>query len=106
MSHQIDFQSHGSAAEWNGYRSYSELVWKIMVGNRPFLLNREPPSTHYRLLKSNGFEVIAKLENHRRDGVSRSELSSHWAGISDDDLTCAGALIQARENDLGHNSTE
>ena len=32
MSHQIDFESHGFSQKWNGYRKYSELLWKIMNG--------------------------------------------------------------------------
>ncbi|HEY5971425.1 MAG TPA: methyltransferase domain-containing protein [Pseudoxanthomonas sp.] len=96
MSHQIDFKCHGLSGEWNGYRQYPEVLWKLVVGTRPFLLNRQPYSVHSALLERHGFEVVLDLKQHITDrGIKRSQLSSHWQGISDDDLTCAGAFIQA-----------
>ncbi|RJQ55002.1 MAG: methyltransferase domain-containing protein, partial [Desulfobacteraceae bacterium] len=61
MSHQIDFKSHGLSKEWNGYRSYSERTWKIITGNRPYLLNRQPGSVHVELMKKNGFRILCHL---------------------------------------------
>jgi hypothetical protein len=40
MSHVIDFKSHGTSNKWNGHLTYSDLVWKIMKGNRKYFLNR------------------------------------------------------------------
>jgi hypothetical protein len=99
MSHQIDFESHGVAKQWNGYRAYPEFMWKMIVGNRPFLLNREPYSVHCEMLRSNGFDIMAKLQNHRTDGIRRTQLASRWSQISDEDLTCATAFIQACKRD-------
>jgi len=48
MSHQIDFTSHGTAERWNGYRAYSEFLWKMIAGRRPYLINREPCSPFWR----------------------------------------------------------
>ena len=95
MSHQIDFQSHGVSEKWNGYRAYSEFLWKIMVGRRPWLINRQPHSVHIDNLKRNSFIVVCELTNHRKDGIQRSDLSNFWKNITDDDLTCSGAFISA-----------
>lgn len=97
MSHQLDFTSHGLSDKWNGYRACSELLWKVMVGRRPFLINREPCSAHVFHVRNQGFDLICCMKNYRSDGIQRSELSSHWKDISDDDLTCCGAFIQARK---------
>ena len=97
MSHQIDFDSHGLSEAWNGYRAYSELLWKLMMGKRPFMINRQPHSAHMELLTKNGFHVIRDLTNHRFDGIQRSDLSDHWKSITDDDLTCSEAFVQARK---------
>ncbi len=97
MSHQIDFESHGLSETWNGYRAYSELMWKLMMGKRPFLINRQPHSAHMELMAKNGFHVICDLTAHRTDGIQRSDLSDHWKNITDDDLTCSGAFIQAKK---------
>jgi methyltransferase family protein len=102
MSHQIDFESHGISRKWNGYRAYSELLWKAMMGKRSFLINRQPHSVHLDIMKKNGFIIASDFMRYRRDGIHRSELSSHWQNITDDDLTCSGTFIvaiklQARE---------
>ncbi|HEY7140636.1 MAG TPA: methyltransferase domain-containing protein [Methylomirabilota bacterium] len=97
MSHQIDFTAHGLSSKWNGYRAYSELLWKFILGRRPFLINREPCSAHELHVKNQGFDLICSMKNYRRDGIQRSELSRHWKDISDDDLICCGAFIQARK---------
>jgi hypothetical protein len=97
MSHQIDFESHGLSETWNGYRAYSELLWKIMNGKRDFMINRQAHSAHIDLMVKNGFHVICDLTTHRTDGIQRSDLSDYWKNITDDDLTCSGAFIQARK---------
>ena len=100
MSHQIDFKSHGLSGHWNGYRGYPEALWRLVLGNRPFLLNRQPWSVHQRLLGENGFELVCILRQHIRDrGIAREKLAARWRDLSDDDLTCAGAFVQARKPD-------
>jgi hypothetical protein len=95
MSHQIDFESHGISQKWNGYRKSSELSWKIMMGKRSFLINRQPHSVHVDIMKKNSFIIACDLMRYRKDGISRSELSNYWENLSDDDLTCSGAFIVA-----------
>ncbi len=97
MSHQIDFTSHGLTKKWNGYRAHSELLWKIIMGKRHFLINRAPYSEHNNLMIKNGFTVICDLKNLRTDGIERSELTTYWKNITDDDLACSGAFVQARK---------
>jgi hypothetical protein len=97
MSHQIDFTSHGLTKEWNGHLAYPELLWKIVVGKRPYLINRQPYSKHITLMKENGFKIICHLKNSRPSGIKRSQLASCWRDISEDDLTCSGTFIQARK---------
>jgi SAM-dependent methyltransferase len=97
MSHQIDFKSHGLSPEWNGYRRYSEFLWKLQVGRRPFSINREPCSVHLNYLREMGFEPTLVLKHLRSDGIKRSQLTSHWAGLSDEDLNCSGLFVQARK---------
>jgi hypothetical protein len=97
MSHQIDFTAHGLAKKWNGYRSYSEMLWKATVGKRPFLINRQPCSAHVDFMERNGFEILCLMKKHRADGIARSQLSPRWRNISNDDLTCSDVFIQARK---------
>jgi len=95
MSHQIDFRCHNTAHAWNGHWIYSDTVWKLIRGRRSYLLNREPYSTHLRLLAENGFAFVggqtAKLESH----IERPALAPRFHQLTDQDLTTSSALIQA-----------
>jgi SAM-dependent methyltransferase len=97
MSHQIDFTAHGVTDVWNGHLQYSERVWALVSGRRAYFLNREHCSTHLALLRANGFDVVSVIRRSRLDGLDRSRLARRWRHISDEDLTCAGAFIQARK---------
>jgi hypothetical protein len=44
-----------------------------------------------------GFEPTLVLKHLRSDGIKRSQLTSHWAGLSDEDLNCSGLFVQARK---------
>lgn len=100
MSHQIDFGCHGLAKEWDGYRVCSDLHWKLVLGRRPYLINREPYSTHRRLLEANGFAWLTELKSIRTDGVERARLAVRWKNLDEQDLHCSGAFVQARKK--GH----
>jgi len=95
MTHQIDFTSHGLSSEWNGYRAYPEFLWKIVMGKRTFLINRQPHSVHIDLMTKNRFNLECEFKNHLSTGITRSKLSNYWKSITDDDLTCSSAFIQA-----------
>ena len=95
MSHQIDFKSHGMTKRWNGFRACSESVWKLALGRRPYMINREPGSAHMRLLQEAGFRIITHEKYLRKDGIRREELAPRWAHISEDDLNCSGLYVIA-----------
>jgi len=60
------------------------------------MINREPLSTHVRLLRSEGLEMTCLLQAMRTDGIARSRLAPRWRNLSDEDLACSGAFVQAR----------
>jgi hypothetical protein len=95
LSHQIDFRSHGTAHDWNGHWTYGDGVWRLLRGRRAFLINREPHSTHVRLLREAGFMLVCD-ETIRDFAVARHKLARRFASLSDSDLTISGAFIQAR----------
>jgi hypothetical protein len=98
MSHQIDLRSHHLTKAWNGHWVYPEWLWEIIVGKRPYLINRQPFSRHVELLKESGFELVCKLKRHDTGGIERSHLASCWKNLSEDDFTCSGTFIQARKS--------
>ena len=95
MSHQIDFSSHGTAKDWNGHWTFPDFTWKIMRGRRPYMLNRQPHSTHLNLIQSNHFEIAWDDRRHRPSAIRREDLPPRFKFLSDEDLSIAGAFIQA-----------
>jgi SAM-dependent methyltransferase len=97
MSHQIDFGSHHLAERWNGHWAYSDVTWKLIKGKRPYLLNREPYSTHKRLLESTGFEIVDELRTIDRSGLVREQLNLHFRQLFEEDLVTRTVHILARK---------
>lgn len=95
ISHQIDFKCHGTADEWNAHWKYSDFIWKLIRGKRPYLINREPHSTHISILKEEGYSVVCDKKINTKSNINKDDLATRFKAISDDDLTTSGALIQA-----------
>jgi Methyltransferase domain len=95
MTHQIDFKCHGKASTWNGHWTYSDFVWKIIVGRRSYLLNRQPHSVHVKLIEKSGFVILNDTVLRSASVLRRAQLASRFSSLSDDDLTTSGAFIVA-----------
>jgi SAM-dependent methyltransferase len=95
LSHTIDFRSHATARGWNGHWALGDFSWKLVRGRRPFLLNREPHSTHIALLQRFGLEVVVDIRATRPSDVDRDRLAARFRGLLDEDLTTSDAFIQA-----------
>ncbi|MDR2152819.1 MAG: class I SAM-dependent methyltransferase [Helicobacteraceae bacterium] len=98
-SHQIDFRSHGETFEWNGHWAISLNRWRKIRYIRPYSINREPLSTHLKLLKQNGFEIlnIQTVADKKLISIDRRRLAPEFANLSDEDFTTSSALIVARK---------
>lgn len=94
-SHQIGFVSHGITPEWNGHWTIPDPVWKLIRGRRPYLLNREPASTHVKLLRESGLEIVTEELVHKPSEVSRTRLASRFRSMSEEDLTTKAIFLQA-----------
>ncbi|HVC02264.1 MAG TPA: methyltransferase domain-containing protein [Steroidobacteraceae bacterium] len=95
MTHQIDFRCHGKANEWNGHWTYSDRLWKIIVGRRAYLLNRQPHSVHVRLIEQSGFRIREDSVTRSTSDLRRERLATEFRALSDDDLTVSAAFIVA-----------
>ncbi len=96
MSHQIDFRCHGTADDWNGHWTCSDLHWRLIRGGRPYLINRQPRSTHLDLLKRHGFELVYEQIRELPSVLDRSDLAPRFRLLSDTDLTTSGAHMLSR----------
>jgi len=97
MSNQIDFKSHGMSREWNGHWTYSPLIWYMIRGRRPYLINRIPCSIHLKLLKESGFELLYTEKNSKKNNILRNQLAHEFSELTEDDLTTAGLYYIVRK---------
>lgn len=97
MSHEIDFRCHGLTKEWNGHWGHSELVWKVIRGRRPFLINRQPHSVHVAHLQDHQFEILANWPQFSDKGLRRNDLSSNFSKLPDNDIRTHNAYLLARK---------
>lgn len=96
-SHQIDFKSHNLTPAWDGHRAFSDIKWKIMRGNRPYLINREPCSTHMDMLIANGFELLEAVRFPKPPETSRKQLALRFERLSEADRETSGVFLVARK---------
>ena len=97
-SHVIGLNSHGISREWNGHWIYSEFVWRLIRGTRPYLLNRAPHSWHVTLLEEEGFEIICDQTYETESNLTLNQLASKFRTMTDQDLITSSAFIQARKS--------
>jgi len=95
MSHQIDFKCHETAKRWNGHWAYSDFAWKLIRGKRPYLINRQPHSTHINLMLKVGYEIACDKTIKDTSGIQRKHLAPKFRNMTDDDLTTRAAFVQA-----------
>ncbi len=95
MSHQIDFKSIGTADEWNGHWTYSDFLWTLIKGRRPYLINREPHFTHIGMMEQIGFKIVNDKKVRTASRITRDQLAKRYRHIPEEDLTTSGAFILA-----------
>jgi hypothetical protein len=93
MSHEIDFKCHGTADEWNGHWTYSDVIWKLMRGKRPWFLNRQPHSIHLGMLQKTGFKVVYDDPDIADSRIDKKSLARSLRNITDNDLVTSSAFI-------------
>lgn len=96
VSHQVDFRCHNTATTWNGHLAYGDLVWKLMRGKRPYLINRHPYSQHMHFMTQVGFTAPRTIRVEMPSEVKRQDLATRFRDLPDTDLVTGCALIQAR----------
>jgi SAM-dependent methyltransferase len=99
VSHDIDFRSHGETYEWNGHWAISDKKWRKIRGTRPYMINREPLSTHLQLLNKNGFQIKLKNPsfgvNEKSPSIHRKKLVDRYKNLSNEDFETSTCHIIA-----------
>jgi len=100
VSHDIDFRCHNETYEWNGHWAVSDKKWKKIRGSRPFMINREPLSTHLRLLEENGFQIKSKIPSQNSAGgkpsIRKKNLKGKFMNLSNEDFETATCYVIAQ----------
>jgi hypothetical protein len=97
-SHQIDFRSHGLFRARDGHWACPDWLWRLFLGRRAYLLNREPFATHRALASVAGFRErhCVRIES---SPVSR-QLAKRFRDMSMLDRgTCGGYLLLEKATD-------
>lgn len=97
MSHQIDLKSHGTAREWNGHWVYPDILWTLLRGRRPYLLNREPCHGHLERITQAGFNILATERYHLTSRLDRRQLAVRFRKMDEEDLGTAGIFVVAHK---------
>lgn len=95
MSHHIDLKCHGMSKIHNGHLAFSPALWKLVVGRKPFLINREPRSRHLDILRSTGLHPELVFERMGRDGLKPRQLARVFQHLSEEDINCANLYFVA-----------
>lgn len=94
VSHKIDHSSHGITRAWSGHYSISDALWSIILGDRPYLLNRMRPRQHVAALQEAGFEILPEsrfvVDHHATQKISLKE-------FPDDDRHIRTSTLLARK---------
>lgn len=97
ISHTIDFSSHGFTRRWNGHWTLSDFEWKIVRGGRVYAINRQPISTHKKLLRKNSFSVLYEMIRNADSRFKRADLAREFQNMTDDDLITSGVFFIAQK---------
>lgn len=95
ISHEIDFKCHGTSEQWNGHLGYSDFMWKLIRGGKPYLVNRLQFSTHIDYLKRENFELVYSNRGTLKSDLTKKDLAKRYQKISDEDLITSDAFLQA-----------
>ena len=96
-SHQFDLTSHGIVRDWDGHREFGRRAWDMVVGTRPFMINRLPYSAVVDTFTRCGFRLPRNDRLRRATTVPRSALCRDWREVSDDDLETSGGYVVAQK---------
>ncbi|MEA3450224.1 MAG: methyltransferase domain-containing protein [Patescibacteria group bacterium] len=97
FSQDIDFKSHNTTWNWNGYYSVSDQLWRIIRGKREWGINRIAPGEHIKSIEKVGFEIISKEVKRLEGGIGRDKLTERFKNISDEDLAIGQMYLLARK---------
>lgn len=89
VSHKIDFKSMNRTKIWNEHWTLSESEWDFVTG-QSFVINREPLSSHLKLLETNDFKILNDVRDSSKNEFERKDLDDKFKHLDYKDLTTSG----------------
>ena len=103
MAHKIDHSSHGITRHWNGHYWVPDWLWRLIMGRRPYAINRWTPDDHRTAAKAAGFEVISMECGTADDDGSplyRQEPQGQFRGLSRQSLFAKTSIFVMRRPEV------
>lgn len=97
-SNQIDFRSHSLFSAWDGHWACPAWLWRLFIGRRHYLLNREPFAVHRRLAQAAGFHE-GRCTRIESTPVAR-HLAKRFRGMDALDRSTSGGYLLLRKPDV------
>jgi hypothetical protein len=97
VSHAINLGSHNVTPEWDGHWRYSDTVWRIIRGRRPYLISRLPLSAHLQMLEAR-FQIRTLIPWTRQPETPREALAARFRGLSEEDRSTSSVFVQAQKS--------
>lgn len=98
VSHVIDYGCHEVCHEWNGQWACPGILWRVLRGNRPYFINRQPHSAHLALLQKNGFVLLSENRACCPSRFQRKDLATPFRdSLTEQDLTTHFSFVLARK---------
>ncbi len=94
-SHAIDFKSHGFTKSWNGHWTLTDWEWKFVRGGRVYAINREPFSTHLRIMNQFDFSIDTKELKMLPSKIKINQISKSFSHFTDEDISVSGMYVIA-----------
>jgi hypothetical protein len=94
-SHDIGFKSCGTADSWFGHWLYTDREWKIVRGRMKQYINREPYSTHRKLLLDNKFKIVEEQKRFAKSTLDKQKLPVRFKTMENEDLITYSVFVQA-----------
>lgn len=103
MAHKIDHSCHGITRHWNGHYWVPDWLWRLILGRRPYAINRWTPDDHHAAAEAAGLEVVSvECGTADDDGSAlyRREPQGRFRGVSRQSLFVKTSIFVMRKPEV------
>ncbi len=103
MAHKIDHSSHGITRHWNGHYWIPDRLWRLILGRRPYAINRWTPDDHRAAAKAAGFEVVSVecgMANDDGSALYRQDPQGRFRNVCRQSLFAKTSIFVMRKPDV------